>query len=132
MTAAGAGFADGWEAFFLPFFATWAHVNGGGIDVTRGGGGGGAGFAAGGTVVDPEASAGGGVEVRRGLNLWKLALAQYRVLLSFACSSSSAWGELRVHYNHSQRKNHNKFFAKLFSHWMKTPFFRLHPLIYRE
>ena len=40
--------------------------------------------------------------------------------------------KLRVRYNHSQRNNHTKFFAKLFSHWLKTPFFRLHPLFYRE
>ena len=40
--------------------------------------------------------------------------------------------ELRVRHNHSQRKNHTKFFAKLFSNWLKTPFFRLHPLFYRE
>ena len=40
--------------------------------------------------------------------------------------------ELRVRYNHSQRKNHTKFFAKLSSHWLKTSFFRLHPLFYRE
>ena len=38
----------------------------------------------------------------------------------------------RVRYNHSQRKNHTTFFAKLFSHWLKTPLFRLHPLFYRE
>ena len=29
---------------------------------------------------------------------------------------------LRVRYNHSERKNHTKFFAKLFSHWLKTLF----------
>src|SRR5437588_3463575 len=40
--------------------------------------------------------------------------------------------KLRVRYNHSQRKNHTKFFANLFSHWLKTPLFRLHPLFYRE
>src|SRR5437588_10290567 len=40
--------------------------------------------------------------------------------------------QLRVRYNHSERKNHTKFFAKLFSHWLKTPLFRLHPLFYRE
>src|SRR5437588_3009949 len=27
--------------------------------------------------------------------------------------------KLHVRYNHSQRKNHTKFFAKLFSHWLK-------------
>ena len=40
--------------------------------------------------------------------------------------------ELCVRYNHSQRKNYTKFFAKLFSHWLKTPLFRLQPLFYRE
>ena len=30
--------------------------------------------------------------------------------------------KLRVHYNHSKRKHHTKFFAKLFSHWLKTLF----------
>ena len=30
--------------------------------------------------------------------------------------------KLRVRYNHSKRKNHTKFFAKLFSHWLKTFF----------
>ena len=30
--------------------------------------------------------------------------------------------KLRVRYNHSERKNHTKFFAKLFSHWLKTLF----------
>src|SRR5205807_8275928 len=40
--------------------------------------------------------------------------------------------KLHVRYNHSERKNHTKFFAKLFSHWLKTPLFQLHPLFYRE
>src|SRR5205085_9501140 len=40
--------------------------------------------------------------------------------------------KLRARYNHTERKNHTKFFAKLFSHWLKTPLFRLHPLFYRE
>ena len=90
VAAAGASFADGGEAFFLPFLATWAHVDGAGVDVTGGGGGGGAGCAAGGSGVDPEAFAGGGREVRRGSNLSKFAFAQSTVLLSFACCSSSA------------------------------------------
>ena len=91
VAAAGAGFADGGEAFFLPFLATWAHVDGAGVDATGGGGGGGGGFAAGGSGVDPEACAGGGEEVRSCSNLWKFAFAQSKVLLSFACCSSSAW-----------------------------------------
>ena len=66
-------------------------MDGVGVDVIGGGGGGGAGFAAGGSGVDPEASAGGGVEVRSGSYLWKFAIAQSTVLLSFACCSSSAW-----------------------------------------
>ena len=69
VAAAGAGFADGGEAFFLPFLATWAHVDGVGVDATGGGGGGGGGFAARGSGVDPEACAGGGEEVRSGSNL---------------------------------------------------------------
>ena len=77
VAAAGEGFADGGGAFFLPFLATWAHVDRAGVDATGG-------------------------------------------------------GKLRVRYNQSQRKNHTKFFAKLFSHWLKTPLFRLHPLFYRE
>ena len=92
MAAAGAGFADSVEAFFLPFLATWAHVDGAGVDATRGGGGGGGGgFTAGGSGVDPEACAGDGEEVRSGTNLWKFAIAQSTVLLSFACCLSSAW-----------------------------------------
>ena len=91
VAAAGAGFADGGGAFFLPFLATWAHVDGAGVDATGGGGGGGGGFAAGGSGVDPEAIAGGGGEVRRGSYLSKFAFAQSMVLLSFACCSSSAW-----------------------------------------
>ena len=55
VAAAGAGFADGGEAFFLPFLATWAHVDGAGVDATGGGGGGGEGFAAGGSGEDSEA-----------------------------------------------------------------------------
>ena len=31
VAAAGEGFADGGEAFFLPFLATWAHVDGAGV-----------------------------------------------------------------------------------------------------
>src|SRR5437588_471470 len=40
--------------------------------------------------------------------------------------------ELRARYNHIERKNYTKIFAKLFSHWLKTPLFRLHPLFSRE
>src|SRR5437660_38132 len=40
--------------------------------------------------------------------------------------------KLRARYNHTERKNHTKFLAKLCSHWLKTPLFRLHPLFYRE
>ena len=44
VAAAGAGFVGGGEAFFLPFLATWAHVDGAGIDATGGGGRGGGRF----------------------------------------------------------------------------------------
>ena len=91
VAAAGAGFADGGEAFVLPFLATWAHVDGAGDDATVGGGGGGGGCATGGSGVDPEAFAGGGGEARKGSNLSKVPFAQSTVLLSFACCSSSAW-----------------------------------------
>src|SRR5437588_4027824 len=40
--------------------------------------------------------------------------------------------KLRAHYNHIETKNHSKFFAKLFSHWLKSPLFWYHPLPYRE
>ena len=30
--------------------------------------------------------------------------------------------KLRVRYNHREKKNHTKFFAKLFSHWLKNLF----------
>ena len=40
VAAAGAGFADDREAFFLPFLTIWAHVDGAGVDAPRGGGGG--------------------------------------------------------------------------------------------
>ena len=91
VAAAGAGFADGAEAFSLPFLATWAHVDGAGVDATKGGGGAGGGCAAGGSGVDPEAFAGGGGAVRRGSNYSKFAFAQSTDLLSLACCSSSAW-----------------------------------------
>jgi hypothetical protein len=35
--------------------------------------------------------------------------------------------ELRVRYNHSERKNHTKFFAKTLSHWPKPLFFSFTP-----
>src|SRR5205085_12081522 len=53
------------------------------------------------------------------------------VFLSYAISLRLV-SELRARYNHTERKNHTKFFAKLFSHWLKTPLFRLHPVFYRE
>ena len=90
VAAAGAGFADSGEAFFLPFLATWAHVDGAGVDATGEGGGGRGGFAAGGSGVDPEACTGGWEEVRSGSNLWKFAFTQSTVLLSITCCSPSA------------------------------------------
>jgi hypothetical protein len=36
--------------------------------------------------------------------------------------------ELRVPYNHSERKNHTKSFAKTLSHWPKALFFSFTPL----
>src|SRR5947209_11916565 len=40
--------------------------------------------------------------------------------------------KLRARYNHTKRKNQTKFFAKLFSHWLKTPLFpALPPLLQR-
>ena len=69
VAAAGASFSNGGEAFFFPFLTTRAHVDGAGVDATKGGGGGGGGFAASGSGVDPEACAGGGKEVRSGSNL---------------------------------------------------------------
>jgi hypothetical protein len=35
--------------------------------------------------------------------------------------------KLRVRYNHSERKNHTKFFAKTLSHWPKPLFFSFTP-----
>src|SRR5205807_9199545 len=56
----------------------------------------------------------------------------YRAIPDYFHTLYEVLKKLRVRYNHSQRKNHTKFFAKLFSHWLKTPLFRLHPLFYRE
>src|SRR5205807_9841313 len=56
----------------------------------------------------------------------------YRAIPDYFHTLYEVLKKLRVRYNHSQRKTHTKFFAKLFSYWLKTPLFRLHPLFYRE
>jgi hypothetical protein len=48
-------------------------------------------------------------------------------MLSLMAITEVGREELRVCYNHSERKNHTKSFAKTLSHWPKPLFFSFTP-----